>query len=181
MDTVIVGSRSTMPIDMGGGAVLNGSGHKSAIGGVGITRGVDKEAFEQFMKDNAGLEAVARGLIFELPDDPKEMEPTYGFEPGLELSAKNEDNTKLSEEGSTVTEPISAANSGEPDNIPHPTNIEVAQTLGAPDTPAPTGPVEGKIIPPAPIVVEQHPAEQPDPPKPKPAVMPDDPTSKPLG
>lgn len=185
MDTVTVGSRCLLPIRLDdAGTTLNGSAHPQAVAGVGITRNVDKKAFEAFMEKNARMDAVARGLIFELPEEAEKVQPPYGFQAGLEASEKDEENTKAAAEGSTVKDPIGLQQgviaTGEPSNIPAPTMVEVAQTLGAPNTPAPKGPADNLPPPPPPVAVKVEAPEPPAAPKPAEPVMPDDPSSKPL-
>ncbi len=64
-----------LPIQMDASTVLHGSGHVDAVAGVGITRGVDEQAFEAFIGKNARMDAMARGMIFELPGDPQALQP----------------------------------------------------------------------------------------------------------
>lgn len=66
-DTVIVGCKLPHGLEtvMGGKTVvLNGNNSTDLAGGYGLTRDVDKAAFEQWLVDFADFEPVKRGLIF---------------------------------------------------------------------------------------------------------------------
>ena len=66
-DTVIVGCKLPHGLEtqMGGvTVVLNGTNSTDIVGGYGLTYGVDKAAFEQWLIDYANFEPVKREMIF---------------------------------------------------------------------------------------------------------------------
>lgn len=82
--------------------VLAGSNAEGAIGGYGLTRGVDKEFFEGWLKDHASFEPVAKDLVFavgqesaargtasERKGEKNGFEPLDPTNPGARLKPEN--------------------------------------------------------------------------------------------
>ena len=84
-------------------AVLNGSNHASAFGGIGVTRDIDPEMFHAWLDEQKRINSPLAGMVFEMSDQQMQADDpiSYGFEPGLEaMKAKI---GEAAAEGSTIT------------------------------------------------------------------------------
>lgn len=93
--TFVVGCKTALGLNVGHlhgesrpVVIFHGANHKNAVVGVGRTYGVDKDAFEAWMKKNYWLPAVKNGLIFGYESDDYVREEAkdkrdlkHGFEP----------------------------------------------------------------------------------------------------
>lgn len=77
--------------------ILRGTNHHLAVGGYGLTHGVDADAFAKWLKDHSFMHAVKNNLIFahekpagaramagEMADVKSGLEPLNGDNPGLD-------------------------------------------------------------------------------------------------
>ena len=79
--------------------VINGTGHPDAVGGLGITHGVNASWFANWMKAHPHLEGILHPMT---PDEFKahaEKPVEFGFEPGLAKLADDKDNAELASKG----------------------------------------------------------------------------------
>jgi hypothetical protein len=86
-------------------AVINGTGHPDAIGGLGITHNVDAGMFANWLKVHPHLESVLRAMT---PDEFKahaDAPMQSGFEPGLAAMNDDKDNAALAARGTDAAEP----------------------------------------------------------------------------
>jgi len=86
-DVITVASRihTAVRMDHGDGVytVLNGNTHPDALGGVGLTAGVDADLFNAWLDTPAGAEWQAQGFLYELNEtepagmahEPEPVEP----------------------------------------------------------------------------------------------------------
>ncbi len=109
-DKLRIASKSPMPLRM---EVVNDDGSISSVvinpAGAeagfpeGVTENVDADLYRRWIDENSDHAFVVAGLLRELAED--EIVTEYGFEAGLAKAAEDEENVKLSEQGSTITDP----------------------------------------------------------------------------
>jgi hypothetical protein len=131
--------------------VINGASHPDAVGGEGITRGVDAGIFRACMEAWEKSKDAFHGLMREVEDDYKGDDSTeFGFEPGIEkMTAANEG---AEEEGSTVTEPGPVSSADMDATSQNPVGMEDVPPDQIPNTVETVHPLDADPAEPAPPV-----------------------------